>query len=102
MTLDMVDAVWSAMNEEELYSPTDLANTVEQPTRAVVRVLGFLARYGFAERVTKRELIFRKVVASPSPGDALKILRMLMADAAATEPSRVANVSKTFRRFNST
>ena len=83
MTLDMVDTVWSAMRKDEFYSPGDLANTLERPAEAIVRVLEFLARYGFAHRVTKRELIFTKVVNAPSPGEALRILGTLVGDASA-------------------
>lgn len=100
MTLDMVDTVWSAMRENEFYSPSDLANVLEQPTHAVVRVLEFLAKYGFAERVMKRELIFRKVVNTPRPGDALRVLRILLGDADAHDAGRIANISKAPRRFS--
>ncbi len=61
MTLDLVDTVWSAMHESEFYTPNDLSNTLGEPTEAIVRILEFLTRYGFAQKVTKWELIFRKV-----------------------------------------
>ena len=61
MSLDMVDLVWSLMRDGEFYSPADLANTLGEPTDTIVRILEFLARYKFAERMTKRELIFRKI-----------------------------------------
>jgi len=99
LTLDMVDAVWSAMRKDEFYSPRDLANTLGQPTEAVVRVLEFLSRYGFADRVTERELIFRKVVSALSPSDALRTLRTLLADAP-VDADRVTSVSKTPRHFD--
>ena len=99
MTLDMVDSVWSAMQKGEFYSPSDLANTLGQPSCAVVRVLEFLTRYGFAERVTRRELIFRKFENDLSPGNALMVLRMLVRDAYASNAERIANFSKAPRRF---
>ena len=71
MTLDLIDSVWVAMHESEFYSPTDLSNTLGEPTEGIVRILEFLARYGFVQKLTKWELIFRKVVGVPSPGNAL-------------------------------
>jgi hypothetical protein len=99
MTLDMVDSVWSAMQKGEFYSPRDLANTLRQPSCTVIRVLEFLARYGFAEQVTRRELIFRKLENDLSPGSALMVLRMLVGDAYASNAERIANFSKAPRRF---
>ena len=93
MTLDLVDTVWSAMRESEFYTPNDLSNTLGEPTEAIVRILEFLARYGFAQKVTKRELIFRKVVNVPNPCDTLRILRTVVEDDH-VETSRVATVSK--------
>ena len=81
MSLDMVEFVWSSMRDGELYSPADLANTLEQQTDTIVRILEFLATYKFIERMTKRELIFRKIPTGPSPNEAAKILRMLRANA---------------------
>jgi hypothetical protein len=78
MELDMVDRVWSAMKEDEFYSPNDLANNLEQPVESVTRVLEFLKKYEFAEQVTNREMIFRKVASDPSPGDLLAALRTLL------------------------
>jgi predicted transcriptional regulator len=100
MSLDMVDLVWSLMRDGEFYSPADLANTLGQPTDSIVRILEFLARYKFAERVTKRELIFRKISTGPSPSEAAKILRMLRANAALNHTRQVANISKTSKRLN--
>jgi len=99
MTLDMVNTIWSAMQEKEFYSPSDLANTLGQPTCAIVRVLEFLAKYGFAERVTKRELIFRRLENEFSPGDALRVLQMLLVDADARDAGRIANISRGPKRF---
>jgi len=93
MTLDLVDVVWSAMIDDELYSLADLANSSGQSTPAVARVLGFLTRYGFAERVTKRELIFRKTLNAPPPGDALRILQTLAGGADISDVRKIANVS---------
>jgi predicted transcriptional regulator len=102
MSLDMIDLVWSLMRDGEFYSPADLANTLGQPTDTIVRILEFLARYKFAERMTKRELIFRKIPTGPSPNEAVKILRMLRANAALNRARQVANISKTSRRLNLT
>ena len=99
MSLDMIDTIWSVMQESEFYSPSDLANILDQPTFAVVRVLEFLAKYGFAERVTKREMIFRRSGNKLSLGDALTVLRMLLGDTDAHDAGRIANVSKTPKRF---
>jgi hypothetical protein len=99
MTLGMIDTVWSAMRKDEFYSVRDLANALEEPTEAVVQVMEFLSRYGFAHRVTKHELIFRKAENAPSPGDALRVLRVVLADASASG-DRVPNVSKTPGRFD--
>jgi hypothetical protein len=82
MNLDTVDLVWSLMRHGEFYSPADLANTLGQPTDTIARILEFLATYKFAERMTKRELIYRKIPTGPSPSEAVKILRVLRANAA--------------------
>jgi hypothetical protein len=90
MNLDMVDLVWSQMRDGEFYSPGDLANTLGQPTDMITRTLEFLARYKFIERMTKHELIFRKIPTGPSPGEAVRILRMLRANAAINNARQVA------------
>ena len=97
MSLDIIDLVWSLMRDGEFYSPADLANTLGQTTDAIARILEFLARYKFVERMTKRELIFRKIPTGPSPGEAAKILRMLRANAALNSASQVTNIPKTPR-----
>ena len=74
LTLDMIDAIWSVMKEEEFYSPSDLANILRQPPCVVVRVLDFLVKYGFAERLTKREQIFRRLENRLGPGNAMRVL----------------------------
>jgi len=102
MSLDMVDLVWSQMKTGELYSPDDIANIFGQPTDLIVRVLDFLARYKFAEQMSKRELIFRKIPNGPSPAHALKILRMLRANVALNNARRVTNFSRVPRRLNLT
>jgi hypothetical protein len=96
MTLDIVDTVWSSMRKDEFYSPRDLANILGQPSEAVLRVLEFLSRYGFAHRVTEREWLFTKVMNAPGPGDALRILGALVGDDSANT-GRMASVSKTPR-----
>ena len=80
MTLDLVDTVWSALRESEFYPSNDLSNTLGEPTEAILRILEFLARYGFAQKVIKRESIFKKVEKVPRPGDALRILRTVAED----------------------
>jgi hypothetical protein len=101
MTPDMIDTVWSAMHRNEFYSPSDLANILGQPSYVVVRVLDFLAKYGFAERLTKGEPIFRRLENQLGPGDALRALRMLMGEAEADDAGRIANVSEAPKRFRS-
>jgi Mn-dependent DtxR family transcriptional regulator len=93
----MIDTIWYTMQEDEFYSPSDLANILRQPPYVVVRVLEFLEKYGFAERVTKRELIFRRLENKLGPRDALKALRMLLGEA--DNAGRIANVSEAPRRF---
>ena len=97
MTFDMIDTIWSTMHENEFYSPSDLANILGQPSYVVVRVLEFLVKYGFAERLTKRELIFRRLHNKLAPGDALRALRMLLGET--DDAGRIANISEAPKRF---
>jgi hypothetical protein len=97
MSLDMIDLVWSLMRDGEFYSPAHLANTLGQPTDTIVRILEFLARYKFIERMTKRELIFRKILTGPGPNEAAKILGMLRANSALNSASQVTDIPKTPR-----
>lgn len=87
------------MGDDEFYSPSDLANSLGQPTHAVTRVLEFLTKYGFAERVTRREMIFRKLANAFGPGDALRVLQILLEDIDVDDATRVANVPKTPKHF---
>lgn len=89
---DLIDLVWSAMRDDEIYTPSDLANRLDRPVYAVVRVLGFLTRFGFAQRVTGHELIFRKVPDAPPPSDALRILTMLLEQASVSDLKSLARV----------
>jgi hypothetical protein len=86
------------MRKDEFYSPGDLGNILEQPSEAVLRVLEFLPRYGFAHRMTEREWLFTKVKNAPGPGDALRILGALARDDSANA-GRMVSVSKTPRGF---
>jgi len=94
MVLDMVDMVWSAMGDDDFYSPSDLANTLGQPIETVTRVLEFLKKYKFADQVTRREMLFRKTAAAVGPGDALRVLQTLLEDARVSDAGQVASVSK--------
>jgi hypothetical protein len=98
MNLHILDTVWSAMLKNELYTPADLANTLEQTTDAVALVLEFLSRYGFVHRVTKHELIFRKTANAPCPSEMLRILGLQIGDLRA-DPRQRPSVSKTPRRL---
>jgi len=98
MALELVDTIWSAMHDNELYSPSDLANSLEQPIETVARVLEFLKKYKFADQVTRREMLFRKVTGTLDPGDALRVLRTLLEDAHASDAGQVASVSKINRQ----
>jgi hypothetical protein len=98
MVLDMVDAVWSAMEDNEFYSPSDLANILEQPIETVTRVLEFLKRYKFADQITRREMLFRKTAATVGPGDALRVLQTLLGDTHAIDADQVASASKIDRQ----
>ena len=100
MAFDMVDMVWSAMENNELYSPNDLANNLGQPVETVTRVLEFLKKYKFAEQITRREMIFRKVASDPRPGDALRVLQTVLGEVRVDDAGRIANVSNTSRRYN--
>ena len=95
----MVDMVWSTMKDDEFYSPHDLANSLEQPVESVARVLEFLKKYKFAEQVTRREMIFRKVANNPSPGDALRVLQTVLGEVRVERTER-ANVSGACKRFS--
>ena len=94
MVLDVVDTIWSAMQDNELYSPSDLANSLEQPIETVTRVLEFLKKYKFAEQVTRREMLFRKVAGTPGPGCALRVLQTLLEEAHVRDAGQVASVSR--------
>jgi len=100
MAFDMVDMVWSAMESDELYSPNDLANNLGRPVETVTRVLEFLKKYKFAEQITRREMIFRKVASDPRPGDALRVLQMVLGKVRVDDAGRMTNVSNTSRRYN--
>jgi len=100
MTFDMVDVVWSTMGNDEFYSPSDLSNSLGRPTHEVTRVLEFLTKYGFTERVTRREMIFRKIANPFGPCDALKVLQVLQGDSSIDHVRRVTNLTKASRRFD--
>ena len=100
MTFDAVDMVWSAMADDEFYSPNDLANMLEQPLDTVTRVLEFLEKYEFAEQITRHEMIFRKVANGHSQVDALKVLQMVLGGYVVDDVDRIASVSKIDRRQN--
>jgi predicted transcriptional regulator len=100
MSIDMVDLMWHLMRDGEFYSPEDLANTLGQPTDTIVRILEFLARYKFIERMTKRELIFRKSPTGPSPNEAVKILRMLRTNVAQWRKSSCQSPQAIAKRIN--
>ena len=87
---NIIDLVWSTMKNDELYSPKDLAESLDQPVDLIVRVLGFLVRYGFAEQVTKHGPIVRKLADAPDPAGTLRILQLLVEDASMREPKRIA------------
>ena len=101
MALDVVDLVWSAMRDDEFYSPNDLANSLEQPVQSVTRVLEFLKKYKFAEQISRREMIFRKVANSLNPGDALRVLQMMIGDLRVerTEQANIPQKPKALQPF---
>jgi hypothetical protein len=61
------DSVWQLMRNGEVYSLTDLANVSGQPAHVLVPVLQFLTSYGFAERVTRHEWLFRRLDVPTAP-----------------------------------
>ena len=81
----IVDLVWSAMRNGEVYSLADLVNSSGQGLDAVVRVLGFLTRYGFAEQMTRHEMLFRRRAQVLEPSAAMSILQTVIANACARE-----------------
>jgi hypothetical protein len=99
MTLDLVDLIWSGMREDEFYTPSDLANILEQPLESVTRVLEFLKKYKFAQQITRREMIFRRIAYSPSPSGALRVLQTVLSGVRVERTER-ANASEARRRFN--
>jgi hypothetical protein len=99
MAFDLVDLVWSAMRDDEFYSPIDLANILGQTVESVARVLEFLKKYKFAEQVTSHEMIFRRITDNPCPRDALGVLQMVLSDVRVERAERV-NLSQVRRRFN--
>ena len=94
MAFDVVNLIWSAMHDNELYSPGDLANSLEQPIETVTRVLEFLKKYKFADQVTRREMLFRKTATAVGPSDALRVLQTLLEDTHASDAGQVVSVSK--------
>jgi len=102
MTHDLINDVWSAMRVGEYYGPTDLANRLGQPAEAVGRVLEFLAKYGFADRLTKHEIIVRKLPNGMRPGDALKVLQELMQGGQVNDIRSVADPARASKRLKAT
>lgn len=96
--LDMVHAVRPVMEDNELYSPSDLASILEQPIERVTRVLEFLKRYNFADQITRREMLFRKTAATVGLCDALRVLQKSLGDAHAIDAGQVASASKINRQ----
>jgi hypothetical protein len=94
MALDVVDLVWSAMRDDEFYSPNDLANSLKQPVQSVTRVLEFLNKYKFAEQISRREMIFRKVANSLNPGEALRVLQIVLGGVCDKRTERARHLSE--------
>lgn len=99
MTVEIVDVVWSAMENDEFYTPDDLANILSEPTDRIICILQFLTRYGFTKRLTKHELIYTKVADGPSPTTALKILQALVGNTNEGSVKRTESVASEFRRL---
>ena len=93
MSLDVVDLIWSAIGEDDFYSPTDLARRSELSVEDVLRVLEFLTRYGFTEQPIRSEPIFRKLPCVPCPGDTVRILQSLIEQTRIGGITRAASVS---------
>jgi hypothetical protein len=74
------------MQHAELYSLSDLAYLAGQPTDRVLPVLEFLTCYGFAERVTRHELLFKKSLNVPAPGRIAAILQTMLAERQGLSP----------------
>jgi hypothetical protein len=102
MTYDLINAVWSAMRVGEYYGPADLANRLGQPAEAVGRVLEFLAKYGFADQLTKHEIIVRKLPNGMRPGDALTVLQKLMQSGQVNDVEKVADPARAPKRLKAT
>jgi hypothetical protein len=65
------------MRHGEFYSIDDLANSLSLPAGLVAGVLDFLERYGFAERLSKREVLFQRSSNALLPSDGFRILNSL-------------------------
>lgn len=77
---DLIDSVWAAMTDNELYSAEDLANASQQPTGVVSRVLEFLTKYGFTEKLVKHQPLYRKLVDSRDPAESLTYLQRIVSN----------------------
>jgi hypothetical protein len=75
MPSNLADVLWGVMRRGELYSIGDLVSLVGESLDDVRRGLAFLAEFGFIERVSEAESIFRKKAEGPSPSEAVTILQ---------------------------
>ncbi len=78
MERDLIDSVWSLMAYGEFYSPEDLANSSQQSTEVVTRVLEFLTHYGFTESSGKHNPLFRRTTHIPDPASSLAFLQAVV------------------------
>jgi predicted transcriptional regulator len=65
------------MTRGKYYSIRDLANLTEQPRSTVANVLGFLANYGFVNRVGAKEPVFTRSTVEFSPGETINMLNCI-------------------------
>lgn len=78
-TTNPVDAVCHVMKNAELCSLADLRSVSGQTTHELVPVLEFLTRYGFAERVTRREWLLRRLNVPAAPRGTAAVLQAMLA-----------------------
>lgn len=87
-TTNPVDAVWLMMKNAELYSLADLRSVSRQTTDELVPVLEFLTRYGFAERVTRREWLLRRLNVPGAPRGTAAVLQAILASSLSHSAAR--------------
>jgi len=76
----VTDTVWARMRSGEYYTIRDLANASGEGIGMVARILDFLTKYGFVDRVAGQESLFRRrvVAYSLNPEETAEMLTLLV------------------------